>query len=102
MVVPADEDGLLCCGVFVHSLTGLLQRCRNARTRRPCLNLAEQCLSGLLTRMPSRADDERATLVNVVPEALAAMHIPQGETVVEVPKRLMKYLPEDAHAEGDG
>jgi len=52
--------------------------------------------------MPSRADDERATLVNVVPEALAAMHIPQGETVVEVPKRLMKYLPEDAHAEGDG
>ena len=36
------------------------------------------------------------------PEALAAMHIPQGETVVEVPKRLMKYLPEDAHAEGDG
>ena len=36
------------------------------------------------------------------PEALAAMHIPRGETVVEVPKRLMKYLPEDAHAEGDG
>jgi hypothetical protein len=30
------------------------------------------------------------------------MHIAQGEAVVEVPKRLMKYLPEDAHAEGDG
>jgi hypothetical protein len=36
------------------------------------------------------------------PDALAAMHIPRGETVVEVPKRLMEYLPEDAHAEGDG
>jgi hypothetical protein len=30
------------------------------------------------------------------------MHIPEGETVVEVPVRLMKYLPEDAHAERDG
>jgi hypothetical protein len=89
-----------------------------------------------------RSHDERATLVNVIPEgkimkitflgkdstpndsptlyatdretylvqgylvtdpeALAAMHIPEGETVVEVPVRLMKYLPEDAHAEGDG
>ena len=36
------------------------------------------------------------------PEALSSMRIPAGETVVEVPKRLMKYLPEDAHAEGDG
>jgi hypothetical protein len=36
------------------------------------------------------------------PEALSQMRIPDGETVVEVPKRLMKYLPEDAHAEGDG
>jgi hypothetical protein len=35
-------------------------------------------------------------------EALSGMRIPDGETVVEVPKRLMKYLPEDAHAEGDG
>jgi hypothetical protein len=30
------------------------------------------------------------------------MRLPVGETVVEVPKRLMKYLPEDAHGEGDG
>jgi hypothetical protein len=36
------------------------------------------------------------------PEALSQLPIPEGETVVEVPKRLMKYLPEDAHAEGDG
>jgi hypothetical protein len=36
------------------------------------------------------------------PEALSRMRIPEGETVVEVPKRLMKYLPEDAHAEDDG
>ena len=36
------------------------------------------------------------------PEALSQMRIPDGETVVEVPKELMKYLPEDAHAEGDG
>jgi hypothetical protein len=36
------------------------------------------------------------------PEALSQMRIPQGETVVEVPRRLMTYLPEDAHAEGDG
>jgi hypothetical protein len=95
-----------------------------------------------LTRTPPRAHDERATLVNAVPEretlkirflgkdstpndsptlyetdrdtllvqgyivtdpeALSGMRIPDGETVVEVPKRLMKYLPEDAHAEGDG
>jgi hypothetical protein len=36
------------------------------------------------------------------PEALGQMHIPAGETVVEVPMRLMKYLPEDAHGEGVG
>ncbi len=92
--------------------------------------------------MPAAEHDERATLVNAVPEgktvkitflgkdstpndsptlyetdretylvqgyvvtdqeALAQMRIPAGETVVEMPKRLMTYLPEDAHAEGDG
>jgi hypothetical protein len=38
------------------------------------------------------------------PEALAQMRIPDGETVVEVPKRLMKYLPpeEQQHGEGQG
>jgi len=37
------------------------------------------------------------------PEALAAMHIPNGETVVEVPRRLMKFVPsEDLSAEGHG
>jgi hypothetical protein len=37
------------------------------------------------------------------PEALAAMHIPDGETVVEVPRRLMKFVPsEDLSAEGHG
>jgi hypothetical protein len=36
------------------------------------------------------------------PEALSNMRIPDGKTVVEVPVRLMKYLPEDSHAEGDG
>jgi hypothetical protein len=36
------------------------------------------------------------------PEALAAMHVPDGETVVEVPIGLMKHLPEDAHGKGDG
>jgi hypothetical protein len=38
------------------------------------------------------------------PEALAQMRIPDGETVVEVPKRLMKYLPpeEQQHGEGHG
>jgi hypothetical protein len=37
------------------------------------------------------------------PEALAHMRIPEGETVVEVPRRLMKYLPpEELHAEGHG
>lgn len=56
---------------------------------------------------PTLYETDRDTLlvqgyVVTDPEALAAMHIPQGETVVEVPKRLMKYLPEDAHAEGDG
>ena len=37
------------------------------------------------------------------PEALAQMRVPDGETVVEVPKRLMKYLPpeEQQHGEGD-
>jgi hypothetical protein len=36
------------------------------------------------------------------PEALSQMRIPAGETVVEVPKRLMKYLPEEQHGEGHG
>jgi hypothetical protein len=36
------------------------------------------------------------------PEALSQMRIPEGETVVEVPKRLMKFLPEGSHGEGDG
>ena len=36
------------------------------------------------------------------PEALAQMRIPAGETVVEVPKRLMRYLPEEQHGEGHG
>ena len=36
------------------------------------------------------------------PEALAQMRIPEGETVVEVPKRLMRYLPEEQHGEGHG
>jgi hypothetical protein len=37
------------------------------------------------------------------PEALAAMRIPDGETVVEVPRRLMKFVPsEDLSAEGHG
>ena len=36
------------------------------------------------------------------PEALAQMRIPEGETVVEVPKRLMKYLPEEQHGAGNG
>ena len=36
------------------------------------------------------------------PEALAQMWIPEGETVVEVPKRLMRYLPEEQHGEGHG
>ncbi len=37
------------------------------------------------------------------PEALSQMRVPDGETVVEVPRRLMKYLPpEEQHGEGDG
>jgi hypothetical protein len=36
------------------------------------------------------------------PEALSQMRIPEGETVVEVPKRLMRYLPEEQHGEGHG
>jgi hypothetical protein len=36
------------------------------------------------------------------PEALAQMRIPEGETVVEVPRRLMRYLPEEQHGEGHG
>ena len=37
------------------------------------------------------------------PEVLAAMRIPGGETVVEVPRRLMKFVPpEDLSAEGHG
>jgi hypothetical protein len=34
-------------------------------------------------------------------EALSEMKIPDGEAVVEVPKRLMKYLPpEEQHGDG--
>ena len=56
---------------------------------------------------PTLYETDRGTLlvqgyVVTDPEALSQMRIPEGETVVEVPKRLMKYLPEDAHAEGDG
>lgn len=37
------------------------------------------------------------------PEALAQLRIPAGETVVEVPRRLMKFVPpEDLNAEGNG
>lgn len=36
------------------------------------------------------------------PEAMAEMHVPEGEGVVEVPKRLMRFLPEDAREKGDG
>jgi hypothetical protein len=36
------------------------------------------------------------------PEALSQMRLPEGETVVEVPKRLMRYLPEEQHGEGHG
>jgi hypothetical protein len=35
------------------------------------------------------------------PEALAQMRIPDGETVVEVPKRLMKYLPPEEQQHGE-
>jgi len=36
------------------------------------------------------------------PEALSQMRIPDGETVVEVPRRLMKYLPSEEQQHGDG
>ena len=36
------------------------------------------------------------------PEALAHMRIPAGETGVEVPKRLMKYLPPEEQQHGEG
>jgi len=36
------------------------------------------------------------------PEALAQMPIPEGETVVEVPKRLMQYLPLEEQQHGEG
>ena len=36
------------------------------------------------------------------PEALAQMWIPEGETVVEVPKRLMQYLPPEEQQHGEG
>jgi hypothetical protein len=36
------------------------------------------------------------------PEALAQMRIPEGETVVEVPKRLMQYLPLEEQQHGEG
>jgi hypothetical protein len=35
------------------------------------------------------------------PEALAAMKIPAGETVVEVPPSLMKYLPPEETQDGE-
>ena len=38
----------------------------------------------------------------VDPEALAQMRIPNGETVVEVPKRLMRYLPPEEQQHGQG
>ena len=37
-----------------------------------------------------------------VTEALAQMRIPDGETVVEVPKRLMRYLPPEEQQHGQG
>ena len=36
------------------------------------------------------------------PEALAEMRIPEGETVVEVPPSLMKYLPPEGTQHGEG
>ena len=36
------------------------------------------------------------------PEALAEMRIPEGETVVEVPPSLMKYLPPEEPQHGEG
>jgi len=56
---------------------------------------------------PTLYETDRGTLlvqgyVVTDPEALSQMRLPEGETVVEVPKRLMKFLPEDAHGEGDG
>jgi hypothetical protein len=36
------------------------------------------------------------------PEALADMRIPEGETVVEVPPSLMKYLPPEGTQHGEG
>lgn len=36
-------------------------------------------------------------------EALSQVRVPDGETVIEVPRRLMKFVPaEDLRAEGDG
>lgn len=35
------------------------------------------------------------------PAILAQLKIPAGETVVRVPKGLMKYLPEDINGEAD-
>jgi hypothetical protein len=68
---------------------------------------------------PTLYETDRGTLlvqgyVVTDPEALSNMRIPEGETVVEVPKRLMEYLPPDVlkrlaeivaegtDAEGDG
>jgi hypothetical protein len=36
------------------------------------------------------------------PETLGQMRIPDGETAVEIPKRLMKYLPPEEQQHGDG
>jgi len=35
-------------------------------------------------------------------EALSQMRVPAGEAVVEVPKNLMRYLPEEEHGAGHG
>lgn len=45
----------------------------------------------------------RTAVLTADPEALSQMRVPEGETVVEVLKRLMKYLPpEELHAKGHG
>jgi hypothetical protein len=36
------------------------------------------------------------------PEALAQIRIPEGETVVEVPRRIIRYLPEEQYGAGNG
>ena len=56
---------------------------------------------------PTLYKTERGTLlvqgyVVTDPEALAEMRIPEGETVVEVPPSLMKYLPPEEPQHGEG